>query len=147
MAQAISAQNAASLDKDLMEMGGWSLDQLMELAGLSVSQAGKIVKNQLQQPSIGELTYLQSIESIHQVQAKISSWCAAQAIMVSIVPRTTATNRYNTRQTGGDGLVAARHLAQYGYTPTVYYPKEGKNELYQVSPLCSFSHLAIAGRN
>lgn len=33
---------------------------------------------------------------------------------------------------GGDGLVAARHLAQYGYKPTVYYPKEGKNELYQV---------------
>lgn len=24
-----------------MEIGGWSLDQLMELAGLSVSQAGK----------------------------------------------------------------------------------------------------------
>jgi NAD(P)H-hydrate epimerase len=38
--KAISAKDAASLDKDLMEMGGWSLDQLMELAGLSVSQAG-----------------------------------------------------------------------------------------------------------
>jgi NAD(P)H-hydrate repair Nnr-like enzyme with NAD(P)H-hydrate epimerase domain len=24
-----------------MDMGGWSLDQLMELAGLSVSQAGE----------------------------------------------------------------------------------------------------------
>lgn len=35
---------------------------------------------------------------------------------------------------GGDGLVAARHLAQYGYTPSIYYPKEGKNELYQVCP-------------
>ncbi|QMW32143.1 hypothetical protein G4B84_007574 [Aspergillus flavus NRRL3357] len=69
--KAISSKDAASLDKDLMEIGGWSLDQLMELAGLSVSQAG------------------------------------------------------------GDGLVAARHLAQYGYEPSVYYPKEGKNELYQ----------------
>lgn len=39
--QAISANDAASLDKDLMETGGWSLDQLMELAGLSVSQAGQ----------------------------------------------------------------------------------------------------------
>jgi NAD(P)H-hydrate epimerase len=41
--QAISAKDAASLDKDLMDVniGGWSLDQLMELAGLSVSQAGK----------------------------------------------------------------------------------------------------------
>ncbi|KAJ5241054.1 AI-BP family protein [Penicillium citrinum] len=68
--KAISAKDAASLDKDLMDMGGWSLDQLMELAGLSVSQAG------------------------------------------------------------GDGLVAARHLAQYGYKPSIYYPKQGKNELY-----------------
>lgn len=25
-----------------METGGWSLDQLMELAGLSVAQAGKL---------------------------------------------------------------------------------------------------------
>lgn len=39
--QAISSKDAAALDKDLMEEGGWSLDQLMELAGLSVSQAGK----------------------------------------------------------------------------------------------------------
>ncbi|KAF7593242.1 hypothetical protein BBP40_011783 [Aspergillus hancockii] len=69
--KAISSKDAASLDKDLMEIGGWSLDQLMELAGLSVSQAG------------------------------------------------------------GDGLVAARHLAQYGYKPSIYYPKQGKNELYQ----------------
>jgi hypothetical protein len=34
---------------------------------------------------------------------------------------------------GGDGLVAARHLFHYGYQPTVYYPKQSKNELYQVS--------------
>ena len=34
----ISAANAAALDKDLMSVGAFSLDQLMELAGLSVSQ-------------------------------------------------------------------------------------------------------------
>lgn len=28
-------------------------------------------------------------------------------------------------------MVAARHLNFYGYTPTVYYPKQSKNELYQ----------------
>ena len=33
---------------------------------------------------------------------------------------------------GGDGLVAARHLAHYGYKPTIYYPKQGRNELYEV---------------
>eukprot|EP00919_Chromeraceae_sp_WS-2016_P005648 GHVR01013210.1.p1 GENE.GHVR01013210.1~~GHVR01013210.1.p1 ORF type:complete len:252 (+),score=56.51 GHVR01013210.1:2-757(+) len=28
---------------------------------------------------------------------------------------------------GGDGLVAARHLSLFGYTPTVLYPKPGNN--------------------
>jgi NAD(P)H-hydrate epimerase len=28
-------------------------------------------------------------------------------------------------------LVAARHLFHYGYSPTIYYPKRGKNELYK----------------
>lgn len=40
---------------------------------------------------------------------------------------------------GGDGLVAARHLSQYGYNPSVYYPKQGKNELYEVSYLYDYS--------
>ena len=35
--------------------------------------------------------------------------------------------------TGGDGLVAARHLWHYGYKPTVYYPKQSKSEIYEVS--------------
>lgn len=34
---------------------------------------------------------------------------------------------------GGDGLVAARHLWHYGYHPEIYYPKQGRSELYQVS--------------
>ncbi|KAI9648987.1 hypothetical protein NHQ30_001553 [Ciborinia camelliae] len=37
-AKYLSAVNAAALDKDLMSLGAFSLDQLMELAGLSVSQ-------------------------------------------------------------------------------------------------------------
>ena len=28
--------------------------------------------------------------------------------------------------------MAARHLAHYGYKPIIYYPKQGKNELYDV---------------
>ncbi|CAK7215249.1 hypothetical protein SBRCBS47491_002418 [Sporothrix bragantina] len=35
----ISAKAAAALDKELMSSGAFSIDQLMELAGLSVSQA------------------------------------------------------------------------------------------------------------
>lgn len=48
---------------------------------------------------------------------------------------------------GGDGLVAARHLAQYGYNPSIYYPKEGKNELYQVliSPNSTLSLINMIG--
>ncbi len=38
--QTLSAKNAAALDKELMTSGAFSIDQLMELAGLSVSQAG-----------------------------------------------------------------------------------------------------------
>ncbi|KAJ6132328.1 AI-BP family protein [Penicillium samsonianum] len=91
--KAISAKDAASLDKDLMETGGWSLDQLMELAGLSVSQA---------------------VWKIHPPSA-------GKNILVVCGPGNN----------GGDGLVAARHLAHFGYTPSVYYPKQGKNELYQ----------------
>ncbi|KAJ9196056.1 hypothetical protein DTO166G4_255 [Paecilomyces variotii] len=91
--KAISAQDAASLDKDLMEIGGWSLDQLMELAGLSVSQA----VYRMHPPSSGK------------------------NILVVCGPGNN----------GGDGLVAARHLSQYGYNPSVYYPKQGKNELYE----------------
>lgn len=32
---------------------------------------------------------------------------------------------------GGDGLVAARHLALTGYCPYLYYPKRTPKELYQ----------------
>jgi NAD(P)H-hydrate epimerase len=41
--QTLSAEKAAALDKELMSDGAFSIDQLMELAGLSVSQAGEIV--------------------------------------------------------------------------------------------------------
>ncbi|KAG9237940.1 meiotically up-regulated gene 182 protein [Amylocarpus encephaloides] len=89
----LSAANAAALDKDLMSIGAFSIDQLMELAGLSVSQAVYHVHP----PSRG------------------------RRILVACGPGNN----------GGDGLVAARHLWHYGYKPTIYYPKQSKNELYQ----------------
>ncbi|CAD6443895.1 12c08986-6169-4982-aa57-c668dbb63c3e [Sclerotinia trifoliorum] len=92
-AKYLSAANAAALDLDLMSMGAFSLDQLMELAGLSVSQ----VVYKVHPPSKG------------------------RRILVACGPGNN----------GGDGLVAARHLWHYGYKPTIYYPKPGKNELYQ----------------
>ncbi|KYN06778.1 PREDICTED: NAD(P)H-hydrate epimerase [Cyphomyrmex costatus] len=32
---------------------------------------------------------------------------------------------------GGDGLVCARHLKLFGYSPEIYYPRRTNNELYQ----------------
>ncbi|XP_012217398.1 NAD(P)H-hydrate epimerase [Linepithema humile] len=32
---------------------------------------------------------------------------------------------------GGDGLVCARHLKQFGYSPEIYYPKRTSNTLYE----------------
>lgn len=90
----LSAKNAAALDKDLMSSAGaFSIDQLMELAGLSVSQA----VYRVHPPSKGK------------------------NVLVACGPGNN----------GGDGLVAARHLWHYGYKPTIYCPKQSKNELYQ----------------
>ncbi|EWC48132.1 NAD(P)H-hydrate epimerase [Drechslerella stenobrocha 248] len=76
-----------------MSTGGFSLDQLMELAGLSVSQAVYIVHP----PDKGN------------------------RVLVLCGPGNN----------GGDGLVAARHLWYFGYKPTVYFPKQGRNEIYE----------------
>lgn len=89
----IGPKAAADLDGELMsESGGFSIDQLMELAGLSVSQA--IFK--VHPPSSGK------------------------NILVGCGPGNN----------GGDGLVAARHLYFYGYTPVVYYPKPTKKPIF-----------------
>lgn len=37
-----------------------------------------------------------------------------------------------TADNGGDGLVCARHLALFGYSPTILYPKEPKSDVYKV---------------
>ncbi|KAF1953447.1 meiotically up-regulated gene 182 protein [Byssothecium circinans] len=89
----LSAKNAAAIDQELMSAGAFSIDQLMELAGLSVSQA----------------------------VFKLQPLNKGGRILIACGPGNN----------GGDGLVAARHLHHYGYQPTIYYPKQSKNELYQ----------------
>lgn len=76
-----------------MSAGAFSIDQLMELAGLSVSQA----------------VYREYPPSQYS------------QVLICCGPGNN----------GGDGLVAARHLWQYGYKPTVYYPKPSSPELYK----------------
>ncbi|KAL9601606.1 MAG: hypothetical protein Q9219_002440 [cf. Caloplaca sp. 3 TL-2023] len=89
----LNAKDAGDLDKDLMSVSAFSLDQLMELAGLSVSQA---------------------VYRVHPPEK-------GKKVLIAVGPGNN----------GGDGLVAARHLWHYGYQPTIFYPKQSKNELYQ----------------
>lgn len=88
----LNQKNSIQLDVDLMTQPGFSLDQLMELAGLSVASA---------------LT---------------KEYSAASHPSVLIVA--------GPGNNGGDGLVAARHLIHFGYSPTILYPKRGKNDLF-----------------
>ncbi|KAI9892386.1 MAG: hypothetical protein M1814_001588 [Vezdaea aestivalis] len=48
--KSLSAKAAAALDNDLMSTGAFSIDQLMELAGLSVSQAGFSFSGAIREP-------------------------------------------------------------------------------------------------
>lgn len=88
----LGAKAAGALDEELMSSGAFSIDQLMELAGLSVSQAMYTLSPPTESPKI----------------------------LIACGPGNN----------GGDGLVAARHLHHFGYKPSVYYPKQSKNELY-----------------
>lgn len=81
----LGAAAAAAIDAELMASPGFSLDQLMELAGLSVAAA------------------------LHD------AFPARRRVLVVAGPGNN----------GGDGLVAARHLFHFGYSPTVLYPRSG----------------------
>lgn len=89
--KALSSAAAGALDARLMGPTiGYTLEQLMELAGLAVAQA---------------------------------------------VARSTPTNTpvlvlCGPGNNGGDGLVAARHLALFGHPVAYCYPVRGKNTFY-----------------
>ncbi|KAL8819667.1 MAG: hypothetical protein Q9191_007687 [Dirinaria sp. TL-2023a] len=106
----LNSKNAAALDKDLMSVGAFSLDQLMELAGLSVSQA---------------------VYRVHPPNK-------GKKVLVACGPGNNGNESLfiivcypSSRIKGGDGLVAARHLFHYGYQPTIFYPKKTNQELYE----------------
>mmetsp|Transcript_17645 Transcript_17645/g.68495 ORF Transcript_17645/g.68495 Transcript_17645/m.68495 type:complete len:247 (+) Transcript_17645:67-807(+) len=89
----LNAHDSAQIDVELMGPEyGFSVDQLMELAGLAVAQ----VCFRQHPPSNGS------------------------NVLVCVGPGNN----------GGDGLVAARHLSHFGYSPTVVYPKQPQKELY-----------------
>ncbi|KAK6148450.1 hypothetical protein DH2020_019362 [Rehmannia glutinosa] len=88
----LTQQQAAEIDDLLISHLGFSIDQLMELAGLSVASA------------------------------------------ITEVYRPSKYNRVlvicGPGNNGGDGLVAARHLYQFGYKPCICYPKRTPKPLY-----------------
>lgn len=88
----LNQAEAAAVDEDLMVTPGFSIDQLMELAGLSVAEA----------------VHLKYPPSTH--------------------PRVLCV--CGPGNNGGDGLVAARHLWQFGYKPVVVYPKRPSRPLF-----------------
>ncbi|KAK9900114.1 YjeF N-terminal domain-like protein [Cystobasidium minutum MCA 4210] len=91
----LNQKDAQQLDADLMsDEGGFKLEQLMELAGLSCAQA------------------LQDAYPDSDKNKRVLVCCGPG-------------------NQGGDGLVAARHLWHFGYHPTLFYPKQGKNEFYK----------------
>jgi len=97
----LNQKDAAELDVDLMA-SGYSLDQLMELAGLACAIA--IHRRLSNQP----LSYHD--ESVD----------APRPVVVLCGPGNN----------GGDGLVCARHLALWGHSVDVFYPRTPTKQLF-----------------
>lgn len=86
-----------------MSTHAFSIDQLMELAGLAVAQA-------------------------------IQKEFAPSSVLVICGPGNN----------GGDGLVAARHLKQFGFSPEVLYPKPTDRQLYKnLTVQCQYLDIPI----
>ena len=109
----LSQKDASNLDVDLLA-SGYSLDQLMELAGLACAIA---IHHRLNRaplsysPDCGE---------------------APRPIVVLCGPGNN----------GGDGLVCARHLALWGHSVDVYYPRAPSKPLF-AGLLSQCSHMGI----
>lgn len=89
MVKYLQQDEAVNIDLELFNEYKFSVDQLMELAGLSCATA----------------------------IAKCYSPCR---VLVCCGPGNN----------GGDGLVCARHLKLFGFTPLLYYPKKTEKPLY-----------------
>eukprot|EP00188_Purpureofilum_apyrenoidigerum_P002157 Plantae.Rhodophyta-Purpureofilum_apyrenoidigerum.ctg23052.p1 GENE.Plantae.Rhodophyta-Purpureofilum_apyrenoidigerum.ctg23052~~Plantae.Rhodophyta-Purpureofilum_apyrenoidigerum.ctg23052.p1 ORF type:complete len:267 (+),score=45.27 Plantae.Rhodophyta-Purpureofilum_apyrenoidigerum.ctg23052:63-863(+) len=88
----LDAKTAAEVDELLMgSQIGFTLEQLMELAGLAVAQA-------------------------------VADFCPSRTSVLVVA---------GPGNNGGDGLVAGRHLQQFGYSVKLFYPKQGKQEHYK----------------
>ncbi|KAJ3371140.1 NAD(P)H-hydrate epimerase [Allomyces arbusculus] len=94
---------AQAIDVELMSaQGGFSIDQLMELAGLSVAQAVERAFPLGSAPTApGELPK----------NARVLVCCGPG-------------------NNGGDGLLGTLHLRHFGYAPMIFYPKKSRKPLF-----------------
>jgi len=109
----VNASTASAIDVTLMRNPGFSIDQLMELAGLSVASAAHDFAQTVSSPGTGDGDGDgDGIDSSKQsAQKRVLIFCGPG-------------------NNGGDGLVAARHLTHMGYAVKVVYPKQGKGPLF-----------------
>ena len=91
----LGQKEAQDIDNELFNDYGFSVDQLMELAGLSCAHA------------------------IFKAYPLTSQNSNANVLIIC-----------GPGNNGGDGLVCARHLSLFGYTPTILYPKRTNRPLF-----------------
>lgn len=101
----LNQKEAQEIDEELFSEYAFSVDQLMELAGLSCAVA-----------------FAKSFP-LHEVCKEVLVLCGPG-------------------NNGGDGLVCARHLKLFGYSPVIYYPKKTKKQLYEnLTTQCHKMHI------
>lgn len=126
----ISGAIAQDIDTEMMgPEGGFALEQLMELAALSVAEALFAISPigpKLPRTScccrerIDHLTF----QSTRTGSSSAGPTSASSSSVDQATRSVTPVHRRITTQfdQGGDGLIAARHLYNYGYAPSIFYP-------------------------
>lgn len=95
---------------------------------MSFSAIGQTVAQrldaELMDPNVGAYTLAQLMElaGLSVAQAVRHAYSSARVVVVVCGPGNN----------GGDGLVAARHLSFFGFTPIVFTPRQGKNPYFKL---------------